>query len=909
MKTTSRTILSLLAAGTSILATAAMAQTATAPQGDAAQAQAPAEDGGEIVVYGYGRSLAKAREAKREANIVKDVIVAEDMAKFPELNLAESIQRLPGVAINREAGEGRRITLRGLGPDYTRVQLNGMEVLGNVDSAMDSRGQRSRDRAFDFNIFASELFSKVEVEKTYQAAQNEGGMAGTVGLFTAKPLDYKQGISGAISAKLGTNSYTKDAQPRVAAMIGQNWGDTFGILVSAAYSKRKTEEQGYNTYSPTQLSASQIAGYLTKGLDISALSADQQAKFKSGDLVFASGNRLSVWDAKQERLGLTLAAQFRPADNLLFTLDALHGEFRTERDEYHLATRPNNTSGSVIFDTTSKINSIHWDSTNFVDAIDVNNATYASEHRRSLNKNKFNQIALTGKWDANDRLSFDGHIGYEESTYTTPYDDKLYLRAYGGMSTTYAADGTSASNVYHWDTTDPSKYEFKEFYFREFWNKTTLHSGAGNASLALNDVFKLRAGGSYRRYSTSGSEVYNDGKFREFTGTPVTDYGYVFSQNNDASWIAGDYAKAFAKYNAQHTTAGATDIENTFTVTETTKAGYGQLDWDGTLGGMRFRGNVGARAYFTDIASKGFITNSSDTPIGENRSNSNYSGVLPAMNAALEISPSFLVRIAAAKNLNRPSLGSLASSGSANADSGKITASTGNPDLKPYKDTALDLSAEWYFGQVGMVSLGVFHKDITNLIGTETLRNIPFSQTGLPLGALAGVTPTTIVAEFSRPVNLSKAKVTGFEAAAQTAFSFLPAPFDKLGVSANVTVLDSNTNVGGFDGAIPGLSKTNANGTLYYETKRWGIRGSANYRSSYLRTSYDGKKPDSEDGFDGTVYVDAAAFFNVTDTLRVTIDAINLTNETEVQYNSIYHRLHNETQSGRTVFVGFGLKF
>ncbi|WP_341203921.1 TonB-dependent receptor [uncultured Sphingomonas sp.] len=904
MRKMSTAILAIATATSGVFATSAMAQTATDPAAASADA-APAD----IVVNGYIQSLAKARALKRDANIVKDVIVAEDMAKFPELNLAESIQRLPGVAINREAGEGRRITLRGLGPDYTRVQLNGMEVLGNVDSAMDSRGQRSRDRAFDFNIFASELFSRIEVEKTYQAAQNEGGMAGTVGLFTTKPLEYKQGITGAISAKLGTNSYTKDAQPRIAAMIGQNWGDTFGVLVSVAYSKRKTEEQGYNTYSPTQLSASKIAGYLKSGLDISSLSADQQTKFKSGDLVFASGNRLSVWDAQQERLGLTLATQWRPADNVLLTLDALHGEFTTHRDEYHLATRPNNTSGSVAFDTTSKINAIHWDSSNFVDSMSVDNVTYASEHRRSLNKNRFNQIALTGKWDVNDTLGFDGHVGYEDSKYTTPYDDKLYLRAYGGMTTTYAADGTSATNVYRWNTTDASKYEFKEFYFREFWNKTSLREATGNGHLKLGDVFTLRGGASYRRYSTSGSEIYNDGQFRQFTGSPVTSYADVFTQNEAASWITGNYAAAFAKYNASHTTAGATDIENTYTVTETTKATYGQLDWDGHVAGMRLRGNVGLRAYFTDLNSNGLITNSNDTPIGSNVTKSSYSGVLPALNAILEVTPSFLIRVAAAKNINRPSLGSLAAAGSANADSGQITASVGNPNLQPYKDNAYDLSAEWYFGKIGLISVGVFHKDITNLISTETLYNVPFSTTGLPLSTLSGVTPTTIVAQFSRPVNLSKAYVTGFEAAAQTNFTFLPAPFDKFGVSANVTVLDSNAPVKGVKTPIPGLSKTNANGTLYYETKRWGIRGSANYRSSYLRSAYDGSNPASEDGFDGTVYVDAAAFVNLTSKLRLTVDAINIANTTEVQYNSIYHRLHNETQSGRTVFAGFTLKF
>lgn len=123
-------LLSVLAVTTALMPLTAMAQ-------DTASTDTLEE----IVVYGFVQSLNKAREQKREADIVKDVIVAEDMAKFPELNLAESLQRLPGVAINREAGEGRRITLRGLGPDYTRVQLNGMEVLGNVDSAMDSHGQ------------------------------------------------------------------------------------------------------------------------------------------------------------------------------------------------------------------------------------------------------------------------------------------------------------------------------------------------------------------------------------------------------------------------------------------------------------------------------------------------------------------------------------------------------------------------------------------------------------------------------------------------------------------------------------------------------------------------------------------------------------------------------------------------
>src|SRR5262245_54408049 len=242
--------------------------------------QASGEEADEIVVTGYRRSLSDARDIKRDSVIHVDAIVAEDMAKFPELNLAESLQRLPGVQINREAGEGRRISLRGLGPDFSRVQLNGMEVLGNNDSAMDSRGQRSRDRSFDFNLFASELFSRLEVEKTYQAAQNEGGMAGTVGLFTGKPFDYATGFKGAVVAKGGTNTYTKDFQPRLAGLASYNWDNTFGALVSVAWSHRKTQEQGFNTYNYNHPSADDMTAAVAKdpGL-IASLTPAQQAKF------------------------------------------------------------------------------------------------------------------------------------------------------------------------------------------------------------------------------------------------------------------------------------------------------------------------------------------------------------------------------------------------------------------------------------------------------------------------------------------------------------------------------------------------------------------------------------------------------------------------------------------------------
>jgi iron complex outermembrane recepter protein len=802
-------------------------------------------------------------------------------------------------------------------------------VLGNVDSAQDSRGQRTRDRAFDFNIFASELFSRVEVEKTFQAAQNEGGMAGTVGLFTGKPFDYGTGTKGAVTAKLGTNQYTEDAQPRVAALLSHNWDNRFGVLVSVAYSRRKTTEQGHNTYNYDRPDADTMQELVANGLDISQLSADQQAKFLSGDLYFADGNRLSSWNARQERLGLTAAVQWQPADNLLLTLDGLYGQFTTHRNELHLATRPIESDGSIAFDTpagdgwpalfqtASVINDLRWDDSDYVTRTDVTGTTFGTEHRRSLNKNRFRSLELTGKWDASDRLTFDGHVGYEKSTYKTPYDDKFYMRAKGNMIADYGIDGRSASFDYpDWDPTDPSTYTMDSFYYRAFNNESELREGVGNAQYKLNDALTLRAGVAYHRFKQDGIDLFYDdnvnGTRSKTRGTSVGDISNVF-RNRFGSWLIGDYAAGFAKYNEYHRlepntdgTGGALqDIENVYTTTEETESAYLQMDWDTQLFGKRFRGNVGVRGYHTDTHSTGWIQGDSYAYLGTTDVEGSYSGVLPAMNAVLELTPEMLVRFAATQNLNRPGLGSIAAEGSAFQDenSGEITASRGNPNLKPYKDTTLDLSLEYYFGRVGLLSASVFHKRIKNFIGSQFLEDVPFSETGVPFGTIPGATADTIVSEFSMPINVAGTKkLTGLELAAQSQFTFLPAPFDGLGVVANFTYVDAPKE-------ITGISKTSYNATVYYETNRWGIRGSLNHRARW----YSGRNDDVMDagtrGFEATTYVDASAFVNVTKTLQITFNAINLTNQKETQFWGQNRYLYNQTQSGTTYMGGVSFKF
>jgi TonB-dependent receptor len=939
---------SILLATVAALAAGASHQSALAqatPDAPASGASTPGTQVGEVVVTGYRKSLAQARNLKKDAVIEEDVIVAEDIAKFPELNLAESLQRLPGVQITREAGEGREVALRGLGPDFSRVQLNGMEVLGNDDSAMDSRGQRSRDRAFDFNIFASELFSKIDVEKTFQASQNEGGMAGTIGLFTGKPFDYGPGYNGALVVKGGSNTYTKDVQPRIAALFSQNWDNKFGATFSVAYEKRNTTEQGHDDYNYDVLSASDAANLVANGLNISNLTAAQQAKFLGGGLYIPDGNRISSFNARMERLGVTGSLQWKPVDNALLTLDVLHGEFTTHRDEYHLASRPlgsgteswafDTPAGSpwpAQFQTASSINNLVWDKNNYVTDIDVTNSTFGTEHRRELNENRFNQVALTGKWDVSDNFTVDGHAGYEKSTYDTPYDDKLYMRAKGNIIANYGANGQSASFSYPGsDLTDPANYALDDFYYRAFHNGSELEEGVLNATYKPTSIWTLQAGVAYHRFTNDGANYYYDGNVNgtngEMRGQPITGLYSVFT-NTVGSWLSGDYDATFAKFDEYHRLGPKPDgvggqiqdIEQVFTVTEATTSEFVQADWDTDLFGKRFRGNLGLRGYQTNTESKGWIQGDSYAYLGTADVKGHYSGVLPAMNSVLELSPELLLRFSAGENLNRPTLSSLAALGTAsegNEDCGpgqdcQITVSRGNPNLKPFTDTTLDFSAEYYFGKVGLLGVSVFQKYIKNYIVSNDIGvhgvggvAIPFSETGVPSSVIAGATESTLVDDLETTTNDPRTHgLTGVELVAQTQFFFLPGVLKNFGTVLNYTHINA-------DQALTGISPVSYNATIYYETNLWGARVSINHRDLYYTgyTTTGDVMDTTTRGFYGTTYVDMAAFVNINKKLQLTFDAVNLTNQKETQFWGLAHYLYNQTQSGTTYLAGVSYKF
>ncbi|MCW1401929.1 TonB-dependent receptor [Novosphingobium sp. MW5] len=367
---------------------AAAAETAKKTESDTA--------GNEIVVTGYTASVIKSLEEKRRSNTMIDVISAEDVGKFPESNLAEALQRLPGINIERENGEGRTITVRGLGGDFVRTRLNGIET---VAAAGNNEGQTNinRTRGFDFNVFASDLFSRLTVRKSAEATVDEGSLGSTVDIDTGTAFK-KKGFHVSVSAQDTFYQNDKQHNPRFAGVVSNTFfNDTLGITLSGAYQKRKSSLSFYDrnpgqfeviyrgsdlagpvqngtgnantpvcitsgaptvnattnrsplncfwgfaipTPSTTSAAASGI-GRTAFGIDANSLmfGSDPTAYSVVSNNLAANMPALTTLqkqELEQERLGLTGTVEWRPTDHTRLRIDGLYAKFDADSDSHIL---------------------------------------------------------------------------------------------------------------------------------------------------------------------------------------------------------------------------------------------------------------------------------------------------------------------------------------------------------------------------------------------------------------------------------------------------------------------------------------------------------------------------------------------------------------------------------------------
>lgn len=932
--------------------------------------EAPADETAQdIVVTGFRASLEAALDVKRTSVSAVDAIVAEDIAKFPDQNLAESLQRIPGITIQRDAGEGRAITVRGLGAQFTRVRVNGMETVATSSDGATS----NRDRAFDFNVFASELFNSIVVHKTAEAALDEGSLGAVVDLNTGNPLGGKTGFTLVGSASASYNDLADTVGPRVAGLASwKSESGKFGVAVSAAYQRLKTLELGNNTVRWSQAPFDSVGGtpcyFNSTGNAASGVvyttpqgnaggSYRPSAACDQATLAFHPRiPRYGEVAHDRERLGITGSIQWAPSDATKVSIDGLFSRFKADREEKwgEVLLRGNERSIDVL-------NPVYDANNNMISAT-LNDAWVRTEHYLRESKTTFYQLGGSWDQDVSDTFRFTLLGGFSKSDADVPkettfvFDDRdaqNYSYDYSNMEFPKLTFGTSV--------TDPANFQLAEIRDRPSNVTNTFRTAQIRTEWdVVPDAFTIKTGAVYRRFRFDSKAFLRDtvvcanGGVDRVLGTincsPTSAFGpnavYGFSAANlgelftmgragqpagtTTEFLIPDLQKS-ADFTKLYSRAAAVDPGNTRAVTEEVKGGYAQFDVKGELLGLRYAANAGIRYVHTDQKSSGL---SSGVPVTVERT---YDDWLPAMNVALFPTEDIIVRGAIAKVITRPSLGNLTPGGS--VDGFNYNVSFGNPNLLPFRATAFDLAFEWYFAPQSIFSVALFKKDVESFpIGVTT--NGTFASTGLPTSIIPPASPAAQPGQLEqRPWNITSvtngtgATLKGVEVSLQLPFTFLPGFLGNFGGIVNGTLIDSDASYR-VNGAIQtacvrnattglcalgpnvqatrattlfGLSKKAINGTLYYEDAKFSARVSGAFREGYVDANSG--TGNVFEGYGDTLNVDASIRYKLTDWIEVSLEGVNLTDEYRFRYTDLdAQRNYENNHFGRTILVGARFK-
>lgn len=654
------------------MAGAAAAQEAPAPAAGAA----PEDDAVEaVVVTGFRASLANALDIKRRENDLVDVIKAQDIADFPDLNLAESLQRVPGVSIDRDGGEGRTITVRGLGPDFTVVRLNGLEALATT-GGKDSSGGANRGRQFDFSIFASELFNSVTVRKSTSASNEEGSLGAIIDLQAARPFDFS-GPAMSMGAKIGWNDLSRENDPRFTFLASNRW-DTgigeIGALISVAYAERKTLEEGSSTgrWENPSVAFNSSTSFPCSGAAYNPVSGPPLTCSQIGTVVggtspttpAAAGTANNLWHPRiprygrlqydQKRLGLTGSLQWRPTENSTLSLDALVANFTNNRDETYLEVISFSRSGAGM-PQTDVVNFQADDKGHLIKGT-FDDVDARVEYRHDDLKTEFNQFTLT--YDT--KFGEAGHLnmvyGQSRSIQDNPVQTTFSFDRYNSDNYSYDYSGNDKlpNFNYGFDPTNPANFVYSPsnangdpslLRMRPSKAVNTFKTFRADVDYQILDGFKLRYGGDYKEYGFSSWEQRLYSRNLASTGTTFTAeaaYGLPagvnvadvsrlitgFGRGLDlpagvpTSWIAPDLDKLskVLDYNCNCINANGdfrlsvlNQLGALREITEKDTAFYLQGDFDYDIFNIPVRGNFGVRQVKTEQSATGHYNSGNKT--------------------------------------------------------------------------------------------------------------------------------------------------------------------------------------------------------------------------------------------------------------------------------------------------------
>jgi len=745
-----------------------------------AQSGIDATDLDRVSVSGIRGSLQSSMNLKRDSFGVVDGIIAEDIGKFPDTNLAESLQRISGVSIDRtDSGEGSKVTVRGVGPDFNLVLLNGRQM--PATSLMSNGYGISGSRAFDFANLASEAVSELQLYKTARADTPSGGIGATIDIRTARPLDQpglraNLGIKGVMDRSVDNlpASYPgKSLTPEVSGIFSNTWaGGRFGVAASGSYQAR---DSGYSYV--------HVPGWsILRGDDATdrnrlpfpgeAGFSDIQNRPGPDDIyarpVFMSYNVNAV--QRQRRNG-QLSLQFAPLDQLTATLDYTYVDHRVQRyrDELQFAFsaapgRSSWTDGPVAAPII------------YSEYIPAGNGLLPFSRVHVMTRSELKSLGFNLEWQANERLelALDYHSSEAEIRPDSPLGSSYYL----GTSTFISGDATmDFSNPLPVlniklppgvTQLQPEHAVLSNTGFRRGYNRSEVEQFQLRGTFGLSGYQALDFGAGH-------SEVFNRSASSENSNYEVDGIGTA-DQYDDDIWHVermGRYFKRFrghadpnfsdhfliADFNRlrakgielrdEATYSPLPNYTNDLRTREKNRSAY--LQWRNTFdGAIPVHIAVGVRHEKTQVnstaqvlppgsniiwqAENGFRMDMADTPVFENL-RGEYAYWLPNLDVRAELGETLVVRASAGKSIGRPGWDAI--QGGLSVQDAYLRlggmGNRGNPGLLPLESKNLDLAAEWYYQDGSYLSLGYFRKSIQNFIGNQIARETPY-QIYTPIG-------------------------------------------------------------------------------------------------------------------------------------------------------------------------------
>lgn len=874
------------------------AQAQTSPAADPATAATTEAEPEDIVVTGFRESLRASIEAKRDLGVIADVITAEDIGKFPDKNVAEALQRVPGVAINREFGEGERVSLRGTPRNFTKTLLNGHAIATADWFVLE---QLSATRSFNYLTLPSEIVGQLEVYKTPQADVEEGGIGGTINVNTRKPLDL-DAFTISASAQVVYSEKRDSWDPQFSGLFSwKNADETFGVVIGGNYQKRDIRRDGV-----------EVLGYFDPAGD------------GAGTALVPSLIGSALFEQERERYGGNIGLQFKPSDDLEINITGLYSKFNADNINQNFLAWGQNAlgGGGTLSNFTVK------------DGTVVSGRIDSVANGRAVVYDAIDRQAFAETWSADADLVWHPsdagtlHLkgGYTKANGNTESQPFYEGGAPGGF--TFDLTGrTPQVSFIGFDPTDPSDLAFDFGSLHKITNadrEAYIYADYEHqVDLGPLNAFKVGAKYTDHKRETRFLATTFGGFFvplqsmgcggpcdsTDFFGglTPKDYLDNIALDGTLRRFWTVDRGKLQDIYFGQPESVRQRILNppENFDITEKTYGGYVLAKF----GGEGWRGNAGVRVIRTDQRSSGNLIGVPQGPgtINDNAFGvylpvtveRNYTDVLPSLNVSFDLDPTLVLRLGAGRSVVRPDYTDIVPRITLNP--GSLTAAGGDPNVDPFRADNFDISLEWYPDRDTIVAAALFYKDVESYISDSISQEVFPVQTATPNISRCTLVNATenlynCLFDVNRRANTPGGATQGFEIQATRNL------YGGFGATVNYTYSDANAKG---DIEVPDNSKHTVNVTGFFENELLSARLSYNYRSKFF-VAFDRAAPLNQrnsQSLDGSVSV------NVTPNIALTADAINLTNTKIEQYSRIETRPRAIYDNGRQFYFGARFRF